>query len=127
MPCAQARFQDAQISSPKEAVRILFKEVMPQVPVLDTQRILEEYKDVAMSWGSRHLYDGSEKHIAQVVRRNLDRISREEGFQCFVIRLLKRDKCARVGALHGPGEGFVPIRLWRDAGRVYACGNTLFE
>jgi hypothetical protein len=116
------RFEAVQTQSVQEAIEALFERAVPVLPVCEETFILEEYQIVASSWKSQRIFRGSKEQLIEVVSRNLERITQEDGFQQINVGVIKKDKCAQVSVSFG--GSFVPVRVWRGEIHLYACGNT---
>ena len=93
----------------------------------DTQPVEEPYRpfnEVAYAWGTKRLWRGTKGGIRELVRQNLDRISRKENFRYFAIDMLG-DSVVQISATFS--RSFIGVQLWRAGREYFTNGNSDFN
>ena len=118
-------FTEVTSRSPEHATEVLFEKALAATGIENQDRVRANYERVKRSWGSTMLVEDTEAVVRDVVRRNLQRIASERGFEEFSIIVDDSDvKCAQVNAF--VAGGFVAVRVWCGSDKLYACGDSLF-
>ena len=117
-----------------EAVRILFDNALPIVPLNREPAIIKDYENLRRAWRSEYLVKGPREHVESVIRMNLSREANCAGFQFFSVDLsveeVGREGEAWAGQVNVFRNGSVaPIRVWRSEleDTFFACGNAAFR
>ena len=129
---SSAEFKGVRISDASEAARMLFEEALPNIPAQEPKWVEIAYRSIAAKWGSSQLFEGTAQEIRKGVLQNLRRIAREPGFDDFMVYTITDPtipghlKSIQVNAFFRNAGAFVPVRIWKTADKLYACGNSLF-
>ena len=129
---ALEEFKGTRTADPVEATRLLFEEALTNIAPQNPRWIEVAYQIIAPKWGSSQLFEGTAEEIGKGVLKNLRRIGSEPGFDDFMVYKVSdptipgRLKSIQVNAFFRNAGAFVPVRVWKSADKLYACGNSLF-
>jgi len=114
-----------QVKSAAEAARMLFYEILPQLPIAELSFIEKEYEYYIDSWESSELIPGVVNDLYPRVLANLERTAKSPGFHFFAVDMKPRYKVAQV-VTFTDGDG-ASVCLFRATDSLYICGNLHFE
>ena len=121
-----APFDEEYATEPQEAVEILFRKALPNLPALAEEHVLRLYEEMQQSaWRSSKLVSGSASYVREVVSSNAERMSNLPHFKELKVEFLPKQECAQLTAFFA--RDFVGIRIWTTADAVFACGDWHFE
>jgi uncharacterized C2H2 Zn-finger protein len=115
----------SETQSPEEATHAILAIAQGALNAVHEDAVNEQYRELTDAWDSERLFEGSISEIESVIKLNLDRISQENGFRCFIIECNNDEGYAGIMARFP--RSVVPIRLWRTDAHFYLCGNRLFK
>ena len=118
-------FTEMWTTSARKATNALFNKALRFVPIWDENRIQDEFEGFVRSWGSRDLIKGTRYDLRKRVLSNLQKTTRESGFNEFGILVSEEMGLAQV-ITQSTGGG-ASVCLWRTADSIYLCGNSYFE
>ncbi|CAL9664727.1 hypothetical protein SUDANB15_07139 [Streptomyces sp. enrichment culture] len=118
---AQATFEETQTDSVPVALHTLVEQAVPATPVIDEPRLRAEFRSVAKAWSSRGLWSGTVVEATDILRVNLERDLRRQGFRHFAVGVIPDGFCAQISTLYA--GVFTGYRIWRTAGRLHFCGG----
>ena len=110
--------------SVEEAVIALMDYAVKASPEISEDEIQKRYSMIATKWGSQKLYDGDHEKMSDLVDKNLRSIKSTLGFSEFEIKSLENEGCGQINAILT--SSFVGIRVWKNRGRYFVCGNRSF-
>jgi hypothetical protein len=120
-----AQFNEEYSKKPQEAVEILFGTAFPALPPISEGEVLALYEPLRHSWSSKKLVKGTALHVRKIVLSNIEQLCGRADFNTMKVAILSDQKCAQISVFFE--NSFVPVRVWRTPGAVFACGNAKFE
>jgi tetratricopeptide (TPR) repeat protein len=126
---ARPVFLNTQAATGHQAVKALFEGAIPALSPGSEARIQRAYLEVAPTWSSQRLYEGTEATVHELVLRNLVSLEAAAGFTRFDVATMFADgaHAAQINAVFEDLRRFVPIRVWRSSDKFFACGNSAFS
>jgi len=121
----------------KEAVRYLFEELLPDLPVSSESKVQAFYNKLKEPWGCRILAEGTEDEIRSILeyqvpfmekgiplRMNGEAVGKAP-FEYYFIN--KGPNKGSADILASCGQRAMIIRIWKTADSFFACGPSWFK
>jgi hypothetical protein len=113
-----------EATDPNAVLLCVFSIGLANIAPLPLDDIDRPFDEVAGEWGSQGLFKGSEEAIAEFVRANLCRISRQTGFAYF--RVHRRDDAVIQVTSFFPNAS-VPLQIWKSGDQLLTNGNPDYD